>query len=226
MPTPNKELLDDNILKFAATTITNEQYGMPGWTRGQGSRFHKGVDIQPVQVERGRGTVRIDYYDAKAGRGFYRREPVLIPKDEIYSILDGTVVVANNNEKRSGYGRYVMIEHRFENGSRFVSMYAHLNELTVSEGTPVKAGQRIGWMGGSSSKAGARNYLKAIPHCHFEVGRVIDQNFAGTRRARALYPPMLGGKYDPRNIQPYNPVEFLQTYRAVPRPAVLAANLD
>lgn len=219
LPTPNRALIDGDRDHFAAKTVTNGEYGMPGWTRGQGGRFHKGVDIRPVEFERGKGTVRIDYYDAKTGRDFTRNEPVLIPKDPIFATLDGTVVVVNENEARSGYGRYIMIEHTFADGSPFISMYAHLNRVEVSEGETVRGGQRIGWMGCTSSKSGGRDYLKAIPHCHFEIGRVIDPNFPKTREARRMSPPMLGGKYDPRNIQPYNPVDFLLTYRAQPSPS-------
>jgi murein DD-endopeptidase MepM/ murein hydrolase activator NlpD len=226
LPTPNRALIDGEREDFAARTITNEEYGLPGWTRGQGGRFHKGVDILPVNKEMGKGTVRIDYYDPKTRRDFTRREPIIIPKDEIFAILDGRVVVANETEARSGYGRYVMIEHSFADGTPFISMYAHMNRLEVTEGETVRAGQRIGWMGSSSSRSGARNYLKAIPHCHFEVGRVIDHNFPKTREARRMSPPMLGGKYDPRNIQPYNPIDFLLTYRARPVTAQPATSKD
>jgi len=213
LPTPNGALFDKDATGFTAKTRTNDRYGLPGWTRGQGARFHKGVDILPVRFEKEKGTVRIEYYDPTTRREFAKNEPILVPKDEIYSILDGVVVVANNDESRSGYGRYVMIEHRFADGTLFISMYAHLDRLEVDEGDTIRRGDTIGWMGRTSSNSGSRTYLKAIPHCHFEVGRVMDADFPKTRKAQRLYPPMLGGKYDPRNIQPYHPIEFLKTYK-------------
>ncbi len=214
LPTPNKNIYEEGELGFAARTRTNDQYGEPGWTRGNGGRFHKGVDILPVRFEKTDRKVRIDYYEPKTGRSFSVNEPVLVPKDEVFAILDGTVVVANFNEKRSGYGRYVMIQHMFVNGKPFISMYAHLNRLEVHEGDSVRAGDLIGWMGQTSSNSGGRDYLKAIPHCHFEVGQCINSNFASTMTAKFLFPRMLGGKFDPRNIQPFNPVEFLKHFQA------------
>lgn len=220
LPSPNTNLNEEKAKGFAARTRTNETYGMPGWTRSLGKRFHKGVDVLPIEIEKRDQTVRIEYTDPKTGRSFSKNEPVLVPKDEIYAILDGVVVVANGNESRSGYGRYVMIEHKFADGKPFVSMSAHLDRLEVGVGDAVRKGARIGWMGRTSSNSGGRTYLKAIPHCHFELGRVINPDFASTTAARKLYPAMLGGKYDPRNIQPYNPIQFLREYRAEPRSAV------
>lgn len=219
LPTPNTKLLDEETEGYAARTRTNPTYGLPGWTRSQGGRFHKGVDILPVSYERSGQTVSIEYYDPKTSRSFSRNEPVLVPHDEIYAILDGKVAVANTRSERSGYGRYIMIEHRFRDGSPFISMYAHLEGVEVEEGQAVRRGDRIGLMGRTSSSSEGRRYLMAIPHCHFEVGRVIDPGFASTKAARALSPPMLGGRYDPRNIQPYNPITFLREFRAQPRSA-------
>ncbi len=214
LPTPNTHILDEDMTGYAARTRTNDEYGLPGWTRSLGSRFHKGVDVVPVAYERSSETVRIEYYDPKSHRSFSCKEAVLIPRDEISSILDGEVVVANRDFKRSGYGRYVMIQHHFADGSPFISMYAHLDRLEVEQGDHVERGRRIGWMGQTSSNPEGRRYLMAIPHCHFEVGRVINPDFASTTAARMLSPPMLGGKYDPRNIQPYSPVAFLKTFHA------------
>lgn len=219
LPTPNARLLEGETEGFAARTRTNPTYGMPGWTRGQGSRFHKGVDILPVDFERSGQTVCIEYYDPKTSRSFSKDEPVLIPHDEVYSVLDGRVAVANTRMERSGYGRYVMVEHRFRDGTPFISMYAHLERVDVEEGQDVRRGDRLGMMGRTSSKSEGRRYLMAIPHCHFEIGRVIDADFATSRAGRALSPPMLGGKYDPRNMQPYDPIAFLRTFRAQPRGA-------
>src|SRR3990167_1040881 len=78
-PTPNTTLLDGDADGYAAKTRTNERYGLPGWTRGQGARFHKGVDILPVYFEKEKGTVRIEYYDPRNHREFSKNEPILAP---------------------------------------------------------------------------------------------------------------------------------------------------
>lgn len=211
LPTPNNHIYDVGMEGFYAKTRTNDEYGLPGWIRNDGNRFHKGVDIIPIKFEKTKKTVTIDYYDPKTKKDFSVDEPVLIPKDEIYSILDGIVVVINSVEGKSGYGRYIMIEHHFSDGSPFISMYAHLDRFTVKEGDRVKGGSQIGWMGQTSSNPTGRDYLKAIPHCHFEIGRVINPNFAKYYSSK-MYPTIIGGKYDPSNIQPFNPIKFLLKY--------------
>jgi murein DD-endopeptidase MepM/ murein hydrolase activator NlpD len=226
LPTPNEKITQEGYLGFAARSRTNDDYGMPGWTREQGLRFHKGLDILPVRYEKQASTVTISYYDPRKRKSFSRKEPILIPKDEIYAVLDGTVIVANNSEARSGYGRYLMLEHEFADGSPFITMYAHLDRLEVKQGEKVARGDVIGWMGNTSSNSGGRNYLRAIPHCHFEVGRIINPKFTRTRVAQGLYPKVLGGNADPRNIQPYNPLEFLVHFKAVPRSQILMAQSE
>ncbi len=56
-----------------------------------------------------------------------------------------------------GYGNAVMVDH----GSGMVTLYAHNQELTVSEGQSVAQGDVIAY-------AGATGYATG-PHCHFEV---------------------------------------------------------
>jgi hypothetical protein len=216
-PTPNDRLEADNLEEFAARIRTNDQYGMPGWTRDLGERFHKGVDIRPIHFEKSGQTVKIDYYDPKTKKNFVEYEKIIIPKDEIFSVLDGTVLVANQEDQRSGYGRYVMIQHKFSDGSPFLTMYAHMSQVDVTPGVRLSRGDHIGWMGNTSSSSGGRMYLKFVPHCHFEVGRIINNNFVNTKYAKLLYPRILGGNADPRNIQPFDPIQFLKTFKAESR---------
>lgn len=219
LPTPNEDIFKEDYLGYAARTDGNETYGMPGWTRNFGRRFHKGVDIVPTKWTTTDDKIEIEYASSKTRRSrsqyYTRLENVRIPQDEIYAILDGKVVVENTDSSRSGYGKYVMLEHLWADGTRFISMYAHLARIDVDEGDFVKQGTRLGIMGQTSSNSGDRRFLKAIPHMHFEVGRVIDEDFASTETSRRLNPKNFSGKYDPRNIQPYNPLEFLKKFRAI-----------
>jgi murein DD-endopeptidase MepM/ murein hydrolase activator NlpD len=141
---------------------------------------------------------------------------VIIPKDEIYSILDGVVVIANDNANRSGYGKSVTVQHRFADGTRFISMYAHLDRLDVKTGQKVEAGERIGWMGATSSSPGGRAYLRMIPHLHFEVGKVI-REAPSLASSQNLFTRVFLRLLRTSNIQPYNPIEFLQRYHAQPK---------
>lgn len=75
---------------------------------------------------------------------------------------------------RSGYGRYIVIDH----GRRESSLYAHLSKVRVQVGQRVKRGQRIGNVGSSGNSTGS--------HLHFEerVGSTVVHPFFDGRRFR------------------------------------------
>ena len=60
-----------------------------------------------------------------------------------------------------GYGKVVILEHGMVNGKPITTLYAHMNSITVSNGTKVQKGQVIGYEGTTGYSTG--------PHCHFEV---------------------------------------------------------
>lgn len=72
----------------------------------------------------------------------------------IVSVADGRVIEAG---PASGFGLWVQVEH--EDGT--VTVYGHMNEITVSTGQTVKAGQQIATIGNRGQSTG--------PHLHFEV---------------------------------------------------------
>jgi murein DD-endopeptidase MepM/ murein hydrolase activator NlpD len=216
LPTPNENLHNTDYLDYAARTPGNETYGRPGWTRNFGGRFHKGVDILPTKWTTTGESIQIEYVDNKTRGTFTRVEKVKVPQDEIYAILDGKVVVENTIENRSGYGKYVIIEHEWADGRKFLSMYCHLSRIDVDRGDEVLQGKQIGVMGQTSNNSGGRRFLKVIPHMHFELGKIIDQNFGFTKASRKAAPTNFSGKYDPRNMQPYHPLEFLKEFKAIP----------
>lgn len=75
----------------------------------------------------------------------------------IYAAAAGKVVVARDGGWNGGYGSYVVIQH--SNGMQ--TLYAHMNQVSVSVGETVGKGQSIGKMGNTGRSTGV--------HLHFEV---------------------------------------------------------
>ena len=63
----------------------------------------------------------------------------------VYAMQDGVVIIAEERQEKSGYGRQVRIQH-----NEGISIYGHLSKLMVSKNDTVKAGQQIGLSGGNT----------------------------------------------------------------------------
>lgn len=72
----------------------------------------------------------------------------------IVSVADGTVIEAG---PASGFGLWVQVRH--DDGT--ITVYGHMNEITVSTGQRVGAGDQIATVGNRGQSTG--------PHLHFEV---------------------------------------------------------
>jgi hypothetical protein len=96
----------------------------------------------------------------------------------IYAAADGIVTMAV--ESRKGYGRHVRIHHDEHGG--FLTIYGHLQTMTVKEGDRVQAGQLFGTMGGDPKDADPFDGYSSGPHLHFELrpdGESASNGFAG-----------------------------------------------
>ncbi|HCW74265.1 MAG TPA: peptidase M23, partial [Clostridiaceae bacterium] len=63
--------------------------------------------------------------------------------------------------KNSGaYGKHVMISHSLKN-QKYVTVYAHMNSLSVKSGQTVSKGMKIGTVGNTGNSFGN--------HLHFEI---------------------------------------------------------
>ena len=83
----------------------------------------------------------------------------------VYATGEGVVEVVDNGEPRRGYGRQIVIDHKFGYKTR----YAHLQKMFVNKGDKVYRGQLIGEVGSTGGSTG--------PHLHYEViylGRNVD----------------------------------------------------
>lgn len=72
----------------------------------------------------------------------------------IYAAKDGEVIVSGS---QGGYGQAIVIAH----GGGLSTLYAHQSRLAVSEGTVVRQGQLIGYVGSTGNSTGN--------HVHFET---------------------------------------------------------
>ena len=75
----------------------------------------------------------------------------------VYATGDGVVEKVDQGKRRRGYGRQILINHKFGYKSR----YAHLQKMFVKVGDKVQRGQLIGEVGSTGGSTG--------PHLHYEV---------------------------------------------------------
>jgi len=81
----------------------------------------------------------------------------------IYATANGVVRISGN--LGNGFGNHVIINH----GYGYETLYGHMFKINVRNGTRVKRGEIIGWVGNTGKSTG--------PHCHYEVhknGRALD----------------------------------------------------
>jgi hypothetical protein len=101
--------------------------------------------------------------------------------DPVRAAAAGLVVRTGRTGYHRGFGRHVVLAHRFPEGSCVYSVYAHLapKSIRVREGQVVHAGQIIGRVGMTGRATS--------PHLHFEI-RVPDDPAERWERAAAVDP--------------------------------------
>ena len=75
----------------------------------------------------------------------------------VYATGDGVIEKVDMGKRRRGYGRQILINHKFGYKTR----YAHLQKMFVKPGEKVQRGQLIGEVGSTGGSTG--------PHLHYEV---------------------------------------------------------
>src|SRR6266513_5804497 len=135
------------------------------------TRFHEGIDI------------RLLHRDA-------RGEPL----DEVRAIAGGKVVHVNSVPGYSNYGKYIVVEHRW-NGSNYYSLYGHLSSIAVQPGETVKHGQHIAVMGYTGT---GLNRERA--HLHLELNLMLSSEFESWYHAFFRNDPNHNGIYNGMNL--------------------------
>jgi murein DD-endopeptidase MepM/ murein hydrolase activator NlpD len=153
LPTANQALCQPGGEEqfFVGTIGKPWTTGCFGCVRSDGWQMHEGLDIRCLQRD-------------KHGE----------PTDPVMSAADGTVVYVNSRPSLSNYGNYIVVRHRVE-GVEIYSLYAHLREIRVKAGRPVKAGEMIGLMGHTSNTREAISKDRA--HVHFELNLLVNDRF-------------------------------------------------
>jgi murein DD-endopeptidase MepM/ murein hydrolase activator NlpD len=112
------------------------------------TRFHEGIDIRCL------------HRDANGE-----------PLDEVRAIGAGRVVYTNFVPAYSNYGKYIVIEHRWD-GSPYYSLYGHLSKIDVHVGQAVRRGEHVGVMGYTGA-----GLNQARAHLHLELNLMLSHHF-------------------------------------------------
>src|SRR5437667_981162 len=151
------------------------------------TRFHEGIDVRPM------------HRDANGE-----------PLDEVRAIADGKVVHTNLVPGYSNYGKYIVIEHRWD-GSSYYSLYGHLSSLAVQPGDTVKRGQPIAVMGYTGA---GLNQERA--HLHLELNLMLSQRFDAWYNAFFKNDPNHNGIYNGMNLAGLDIARFYLALRKNP----------
>ncbi len=135
------------------------------------TRFHEGIDIKPL-----------------------RRDARDEPLDDVRAIADGKVVHINPVPSYSNYGKYIVIEHRW-NGSSYYSLYGHLSSIVVQPGDSVQRGQRIAVMGYTGA-----GLNQARAHVHLELNLMLSHRFEAWHDTFFKNDPNHNGIYNGINL--------------------------
>src|SRR6476619_2462674 len=135
------------------------------------TRLHEGIDIKPLQR------------DASG-------EPI----DAVRAIAPGVVVHASLSAGSSNYGRYVVVEHRFD-GCKYYSLYGLLSTIAVRAGQHLEAREQLGVMGHTGE-----GLNQARAHVHLELNLMLSRQFEAWHDASFKNDPNLHGLYNGLNL--------------------------
>jgi murein DD-endopeptidase MepM/ murein hydrolase activator NlpD len=112
------------------------------------TKFHEGIDIAPIKRD-------------KAGN----------PLDLVNAIADGKVAYVSARTGASNYGKYIVVEHQWENSAVY-SIYAHLADITCQAGDAVTKGAVLGRMGYTGA-----GITRTRAHLHLELALMLSSHY-------------------------------------------------
>ena len=135
------------------------------------TRFHEGIDIRPLQRDE-------------------RGEPL----DPVRAIAAGVVVHTNLVPGFSNYGKYVVVEHRWD-GCSYHSLYGHLSSIQVHVGQRVQQRDQLGVLGHTGE---GLNQVRA--HLHLELNLMLSRQFEAWHDSLFKTDPNHNGLYNGINL--------------------------
>jgi murein DD-endopeptidase MepM/ murein hydrolase activator NlpD len=135
------------------------------------TRFHEGIDIKPLQ-----------------------RDASGEPLDAVRAIAGGVVVHANLVAGFSNYGKYVVVEHRWD-GCNYYSLYGHLSSIAVRAGQRVQQHDQLGVMGHTGE-----GLNQARAHVHLELNLMVSRQFESWHDFFSKNDPNHHGLYNGINL--------------------------
>lgn len=135
------------------------------------TRLHEGIDIRPLQ-----------------------RDAAGEPLDPVRAIAAGVVVHTNQVPGSSNYGKYVVVEHRFD-GCNYYSLYGHLSSIAVHTGQRVQPRDQLGVMGHTGE-----GLNQARAHLHLELNLILSRHFEAWHDHFFKNDPNRHGRYNGLNL--------------------------
>jgi len=135
------------------------------------TRFHEGIDIRALQ-----------------------RDEQGEPTDPVRAIAAGVVVHTNLVPKFSNYGKYVVVEHRWD-GCKYYSLYGHLSSIQVHVGQRVQQRDQLGVLGHTGE---GLNQTRA--HVHLELNLMLSRQFEAWHDSLFKTDPNHNGLYNGINL--------------------------
>lgn len=135
------------------------------------TRLHEGIDIKPMH-----------------------RDEQGEPTDPVRAIAAGEVVHTSLVAGYSNYGRYVVVEHRWD-GCSYYSLYAHLSSIQVQIGQHVQQGDQLGIMGHTGEGLDQKR-----AHLHLELNLMLSRQFESWHDSLFKNDPNRHGLYNGLNL--------------------------
>ena len=151
------------------------------------TRFHEGIDIRPL-----------------------RRDERGEPLDEVRAIAPGTVVHTNFVASYSNYGKYVVVEHRWDGASCY-SLYGHLASISAKPGEKVERGEALGIMGYTGE-----GLEQSRAHVHLELNLMLNRRFESWYDTFYRNDPNRNGIYSGINLTGIDVARFYLALRKRP----------